>query len=152
MPLTGLEQGAAGTEREGHPARRHPDPAAHPGSALRLRRPPPNLPGRPVRQSRALRMGVCAALAVLFTLVILRYSFRHGRLLLFPTFDDVGYFSEGVERLQILYDEGFRGLLGNYRHVAPHSPYSVYLAMLAFMVFGIHDWAPYAANALLLFG
>ena len=97
-------------------------------------------------------MGVCAAFAVVFTLVILQYSFRHGRLILFPAYDDVDYFAEAVEAVQVFYDHGFVALLKHYRDRPPHSPYSSGLATVAFLVFGIRDWAPYAANALLLFG
>ncbi len=101
------------------------------------------------KRNRTAEFVVCALFALLLTAVIIRYSLRQGRLSLVPTFDDVGYMADGAARLQHLYDFGVLAFVAEYRRNPPHSPYSDLLAMAAFAVFGIKDWAPYAANSLL---
>ncbi|MDB5171379.1 MAG: hypothetical protein JWN51_152 [Phycisphaerales bacterium] len=86
------------------------------------------------------------------TLVILQFSLRHGRLMLFPYYDDVGYLADGLFRLQTLYDFGLNGLVSTYRTLPPHSPYSSFMAFVGFALFGYHDWAPYVTNSLLTLG
>jgi hypothetical protein len=77
---------------------------------------------------------------------------RHGRLIIFPTFDDIGYFNDGLHRLQTLYDWGMGGFCSEYLTNPPHSPYSSLMAFLGFALFGYRDWAPYAMNSLLALG
>lgn len=106
---------------------------------------------KPVRLTRALRLGICGVLAAILTFVIIHYSLRHGRLIVVPSYDDVGYFSDGAMHLQALYDHGVRGLWDAYVLTPPHSPVQTVLAMSAFAAFGFHDWAPYVLNSLLVF-
>ncbi|MDB5301634.1 MAG: hypothetical protein JWO87_3297, partial [Phycisphaerales bacterium] len=86
------------------------------------------------------------------TLAIIQFSLRHGKLILFPYYDDVGYFADGLFRLQTLYDFGVDGLASTYRTMPPHSPYSTFMAFVGFALFGYHDWAPYVTNSLLALG
>ena len=54
-----------------------------------------------------LRAFLWAALSALFTLAVVQYSLRHGRLIRLPTYDDVAYMCDGLERLEILYHDGY---------------------------------------------
>ena len=87
------------------------------------------------------------ALAVAFTLGAVQYSQRHGRLLLPPAFDDVGYLLDGATRLEIFHDSGAAALVRSFFADPSHSPYSVLEAFFSFFLFGFRDWAPYAGNA-----
>jgi len=89
-------------------------------------------------------------IAVVFTSAIVQYSLRDGRLVIPPSFDDVGYMADGATRLCNFYQMGALPAFQNYVQDPPHSPYSTLLATAAFAVFGIRDWAPYAANGLLI--
>jgi hypothetical protein len=86
------------------------------------------------------------ALAAGFTLAAVQYSVRHGRLLLFPTFDDITYLSDAAMRLQHFYDLGFFEFIKELFRDPPHSPYSTLEAFISFLTLGLHDWAPYAGN------
>jgi hypothetical protein len=68
-----------------------------------------------------------------------------------PVYDDVGYFMDGLQRLNIFQHSGIRGLCDSLVQAPPHSPYSTLVATLAFDLFGVHAWAPYVLNALPLF-
>jgi len=100
---------------------------------------------------------MCAVLALLLTTLIIHYSLRHGRLSIHPSFDDIGYMASAMTRLEVFYGDPqhpYRPLIdfiADYYHNPPHSPYSELLGVAAFAIFGPHDWAPYAANALLAF-
>ena len=107
-------------------------------------------PGSCSRRGRALAWIACAVAAALFTLVMVQHAMRHGRLLLPPSYDDVTYFLDGLERLDRLHNDGLRGLIAMHTADPPHSPFSTYLAMGAFAVAGPREWAPYAANGLLI--
>lgn len=99
----------------------------------------------------AMRVLLWALLAVLFTAWTLQYSMQHDRLMGVPTYDDIYYFNDGVERLEQFYQHGWAGLLRSCWRDPPHSPFSTLLAFLSFGLFGIHDWAPYAGNAVIVF-
>ena len=85
-------------------------------------------------------------LSSLFTAVIVQYSFRHGRLLGPPLYDDVTYFNDGLQRLDMAEREGLVSVVRSHIQDPPHSPFATYLAAASFAVFGFHDWAPYAGN------
>ncbi|HTD14966.1 MAG TPA: hypothetical protein VK673_07290 [Chthoniobacterales bacterium] len=68
-----------------------------------------------------------------------------------PVYDDVGYLTDGLERLDVFQRSGIRGLCESLVHGPPHSPYSTLVATLGFDLFGVHDWAPYILNACPLF-
>lgn len=96
-------------------------------------------------------LGLLVTVTSLFTVVCLQYSIRHGRLLFPPYFDDIGYFVDAAQRLKILQEQGFVAFWSNYVNSVPHSPFASLLALMAFMVLGWHEWAPYAATGLLVF-
>jgi hypothetical protein len=91
-------------------------------------------------------------LAAAVTLWALQLSFRHGRLAAPATFDDVAYFNDGLDRLEVLQSHGLWGLLRSLWDSPPHAPFSTLLACLSMGLFGVHDWAPYLANGLIVFG
>ncbi len=91
-------------------------------------------------------------IASLFTLVQVRQSLHGGRLAMPPTFDDVGFLRDGQIRLQVLFEQGPVAAVGDALRSPPHSPWSTYLASAAFLAFGVREWAPAAANGLLVLG
>ncbi len=91
-------------------------------------------------------------IATLFTVVHVRQSLHGGRLALPPTFDDVGFLRDGQARLQVFFDQGPAAAIADALRTQPHSPWSTYLASAAFLVFGMREWAPAAANGLLVLG
>lgn len=107
---------------------------------------------RPSYQPFPIRIALIVLLAAAYTALIVHYSMRHGRLIVFPTYDDVTYISDGLGRLQTFYKAGPATVLQGYRHDPPHAPYSTVVSFFAFAIFGAHDWAPYAANVLLILG
>ena len=114
--------------------------------------PPPLSPGAPItpplfiaKLSNYRRVALWS-IAVLFTLLAVHWSARNGRLAQDPTYDDVGYFVDATERLDVLDKNGLAGLLHNLVLLPLHSPYSTLLGMASFAMLGINDWAPYAFN------
>jgi hypothetical protein len=87
---------------------------------------------------------------ILFTAFALQWSFQNGRLTRDPSFDDVVYFVDGLERVRVLYDHGFEGLVRDLWKDPPHSPWSTGLAFLSFLLLGAHDWVPYLANGIIV--
>src|SRR3954471_2949097 len=96
------------------------------------------------------RDAMAVLLAILFAIVYLHVSEIGGRLSYDMTYDDVSYANEAAGHLRHLVAEGFPGLLRSLREVPPHSPWATGLAMLAFLVGGIDDFALYASNTVLL--
>jgi hypothetical protein len=94
------------------------------------------------RQSALTRLGLCIFFTALITMFVLQFSFRHGRLIALPSYDDIGYFNDGADRLQALYDAGVPALYQSYLHNPPHSPFETAMTMIAFATLGWHDWAP----------
>jgi len=83
---------------------------------------------------------------------MVNHSLRFGRLLFLPVVDDAAYMNDGLERLQLFYTSGFSGLIrGFFESAPPHSPFSSGLAMVSFALLGVHDWAPYVGNVIVVF-
>lgn len=97
------------------------------------------------------RVAVWAAIAAIFTLIILQYSLRHNRLVGPPVQEDITYISDGLSRLQIFYGKGLAYAVRDYIGNPPRSPVSTYVAALGYALFGFHDWAPYACNFIIIF-
>jgi hypothetical protein len=97
------------------------------------------------------RLLLWAVIAIAFTSWSIQYSYQHGRLIGAPGCDDVGYFCDGLDRIDALYLHGWKGLIRSYVDRPPHSPFSTSLATATFGLFGIHEWAPYAGNGLIVF-
>lgn len=116
-------------------------------------RPVPEALSRPLPDNRFSLTGrilLWTSLSALFTLVILQFSLTYGKLVVHPFYDDISYFNDALERLQKLYSGGLLALASNYVRVPPHSTFSTGLAMASYLVFGARDWAPYAANGIII--
>jgi hypothetical protein len=93
-----------------------------------------------------------AALSAAFTLLVLNYSLTRGKLIVPAKYDDVTYLRDGLAKLDSFYRGGLNGLLGSAIDHPPHSPFSTIVAFTGYAFFGVHDWSPYAANAVIIFG
>jgi hypothetical protein len=89
---------------------------------------------------------ILAIAATLFTVVSIRHSIDRGRLSRTPTYDDISYFIDALHRLPVIYGQNVLGWVRDYVRTPPHSPFSTYVALASYMLFGIKDWAPYALN------
>lgn len=96
-----------------------------------------------------LRLLWWGGIASLFTYFNITQSIHQGKLSLPPVYDDVTYLLQGATWVNRLRDYGLGGLVS-----APiaQSPVMVVIAFLGFLLFGFQIWAPYAINALLVFG
>jgi hypothetical protein len=99
-------------------------------------------------QGWPIRLLIGVALAVLLSAGVVQYSFRHGRLLFPPDFDDCTYLRDAAERLNVLDSHGPVALLKDLWQTPPHSPGSTALALFSFLVLGVHAWAAYVGNGL----
>jgi hypothetical protein len=95
------------------------------------------------------RFPLYVVLSAVFTMIMVNYSFGYGRLAVGPTDDDCNYMVDALQRLNYLFHSP-RQFVQNLVQFPPHSPFSSALAMVAFLVFGPHQWAPYVANGLLV--
>lgn len=92
-----------------------------------------------------------AVLSMAFTMLVLHYSMTRGKLIVPATYDDVSYLRDGLDKLDGFYRGGFSGLLSRSLLKPPHSPFSTLVAFAGYAFFGVHDWAPYAANGIIIF-
>jgi hypothetical protein len=90
-------------------------------------------------------------LAAVFTLIIINYSFSYGRLSMSSTYDDVGYLTDALERLNVLYTKGWVALVKTFINDPMHAPYSTLCGLMSFALLGVEDWAPYVTNGLIIF-
>jgi hypothetical protein len=95
---------------------------------------------------------VVTALLLLKTTVLLSNSHVYGRLAMPPLYDDVAYFVDGMERVDIFRADGLRGVIASLVSSPPHAPYSTLAAFAAFLVSGGARPAPYVVNALAVAG
>ncbi|WP_228898855.1 glycosyltransferase family 39 protein [Acidovorax sp. Leaf73] len=108
-----------------------------------------NIPNMPRRSS--VSIGFLVLLSVIYACFSINFSYEYGRLSTVIGYDDIVYFDDGLTRLRIFYENGIFDLLLNLVRNPPHSPFSTLLAAAAFAIFGIRDWAPYIANASVIF-
>jgi hypothetical protein len=94
---------------------------------------------------------IFAIISAAYTANVVQWSLRSGRLAMDPVFDDVGYLIDGLQRLNVLDSVGVHAFCGTFIQSPPHSPWSTLLAVVAFALFGVNDWAPYLLNGLLVF-
>lgn len=88
--------------------------------------------------------------AILMSFVYLRISQLGGRLAEDLTYDDVGYANDAAQRLILVSKHGFLAFLHSFAQNPPHSPFSTLLAVGAFAIGGLDDFALYSSNILLL--
>jgi 4-amino-4-deoxy-L-arabinose transferase-like glycosyltransferase len=91
--------------------------------------------------------------ASLLTVVFLNHSAWRGRLQYDIDYEDVITYLDGLKRYRALVDQPQGHLQFVYQYVTdpPHAPLHSFQAAVAFAVFGVQDWAPYASNVILLF-
>lgn len=90
-------------------------------------------------------------LSVIYACFSVNFSFEYGRLSTVIGYDDIVYFNDGLTRLRVFYERGIFDFLLDLGKNPPHSPFSTLLAAAAFAIFGVRDWAPYMANASVVF-
>lgn len=91
------------------------------------------------------------ALSVVFTLLVLQYSLNRGKLIVPAHYDDVSYLIDGLAKLDGFYRGGVSGIVARVTQHPPHSPFATFAAFTGFALFGVHDWAPYAVNGIIIF-
>ena len=96
------------------------------------------------------RLWLYLLLAAPFTALVIHWSFIHGRLRVLPYYDDVEYFNDGLSRLDSIYRGGLLGLARDYLQEPSHSPLSMALSLLGYLLLGPHDWSPYVASGLII--
>ena len=99
------------------------------------------------RSAVAIVAGLLAA--ALLVLFVLNLSLVSGRLAMPLTNDDVGYIVTGFDRYQQFIGEQPGHILSSL--MRDHAPFQSLQAMIAFLIFGVHAWAPYAVSGCLLF-
>jgi hypothetical protein len=107
-----------------------------------------HLPGAPPSSAALVAL---AGTAILFTGMAVQTSYTMGRLALPPSYDDVGYFLDAINRLNTFQDGGIPALIKQYRDAPPHGPASSFLAALGYVFLGTADWVPPLMNVLIVF-
>jgi hypothetical protein len=104
------------------------------------------------RRGRPARWFALIAVALAFTMIQMQYSFDKYRLAELPSYDDVAYFCDALVRIDAaqVFGTAHKSLLASFAYWPPHSPFSTAMAVAAFTIFGIKDWAPYLMNGLLV--
>ena len=91
-------------------------------------------------------MLVVAAAASLVAAAAMSRSFYDGRMASPITHNDVNYFVIGIRDAVMLRENGILAIIDNFIHGTEHAPIASYQAMMAYLIFGINDWAPYVSN------
>jgi len=84
--------------------------------------------------------------ALLLAAAAMSRSFYDGRMASPITHNDVNYFIIGIHDVVLLRTHGFFAVVDDLVHNSSHALINSYQAMLAYLMFGITDWAPYASN------
>lgn len=110
----------------------------------------PDVNDADIRSSKLVTYLPAILVSAAFTAIIIHYSFRFGRLRIYPLFDDSWYLADALRRIDHVYATSPMVFFADWIKNPPHSPYSSLLAFVAFLTLGIHDWAPYVANVFLV--
>jgi hypothetical protein len=105
-----------------------------------------------VSQVRKSEILLWSLISATYAAIIIQYSMRYGRLAAPPYYDDVSYFVDALPRLQEFYTRNWAVVCLGLLLRAPHSLFSTVVAVAGYLVFGTRDWAPYAANAVIILG
>jgi|GEM_PF-1757330 len=95
---------------------------------------------------------LCFLIASCFTAYVLNWSIEQGKLAFPPDYDDSHSLVEGAIRLGVYQEGGVSALVIDYKDRMPHSFLHYYWTSFLFLLFGVNQMVPYAANGLLLFG
>ena len=104
-----------------------------------------------MKSIRAADVFVALGLAAIFAAGNVIASLRQGVLAAPPTYDEITYFVDGAQRLQILYDNDILALVRSFVSDPPHAPVSTLVSMLGFGLFGMHPWAVPVVNGIWVF-
>ncbi len=95
---------------------------------------------------------VILVIPVLFGCFAVTTSFEHGRWSRDLEYDDLSYYLQGVTYAEEIRANGASGALEHYLSNPVRAPFSVFLATAGFLIFGYTEWAPLAANFVVLIG
>jgi hypothetical protein len=98
----------------------------------------------------SLTTGLAFLLCIAFTVFVVGYSSRYGRLAFPPDYDDSHSLVEGGLRWLTLKQQGLRAAWDEYLRRPPHSFLHYYFAAGSFALFGVHAIVAYWANSLFL--
>lgn len=90
-------------------------------------------------------------LTLLLLAVAISFSFSRGRLQYEMDYEDIITHIDGLKRWRDLSEGGAWKFIVEYTANPPHCPLHSFTAAAGFMLFGVHDWAPYILNAVFLF-
>lgn len=108
---------------------------------------------KPVDQRSANRIVITSSIIIsaLFIVPTLVHAVAVGKLALPVSFDDSSYLLIALNRLAVLQDQGFAGLLDSILSRPPRSFTSEIIPLIGFMFFGVNQVAPYIANSIVAF-
>lgn len=106
---------------------------------------------RSTMPTAGLSMVALSIVSLLFTVVIVQASIRHGKLGMPATYDDVSYLQDALTRVDAFHESGIKAFAASFVTSPPHSPASTAIATAAFLIAGAQDWAPYVANCVIVF-
>jgi len=76
---------------------------------------------------------VLLSICVPKTIILVRGGLHHGRLSGPPVYDDATYFFDGLQRVQVFFEQGFFGFAQSLINNPPHGHYSTIAATIAFL-------------------
>jgi len=97
-------------------------------------------------------LSVGVLLSAAFTLLVVQWSLVRDKLAVFPPPRELAYANDALWRLRDFYGAGVGKLLSQWLESPPRSPLRSGLALAGYAVLGIHDWAPYAVNGVIILG
>lgn len=104
----------------------------------------------PSTNKQILLIGLCMALCLSFTALVVSWSMAHGKLAIPPDYDDSHSMVEGALRWLTLRNHGLAAAWNEYLTRPPHSFLHYYFAAASFAVFGIHAGVVYWTSTLFL--
>src|SRR5687767_4813386 len=101
-------------------------------------------------KDRRFGYALVVSLTALVTIMAITRSISDGRLASHMTHNDVNYMIEGLRHALAFWREGLVAALHDMFVQVDRAPLSSLQAAAGFILFGVHDWAPYVTNALLV--
>ncbi|MEI6490963.1 MAG: glycosyltransferase family 39 protein, partial [Verrucomicrobiota bacterium] len=105
-----------------------------------------------VRSDNRRALWFVLGLTLLLLAVAVSFSFSRGRLQYEMDYEDIITHIDGLKRWRDLSEGGVWKFFTGYAANPPHCPLHSFTAAVGFMIFGVHDWAPYVLNGVFLFG
>lgn len=92
----------------------------------------------------------CLVIGMLLSAWAIHWATQHGKLTHDIQYDDVMHFADGISLFQIWQEQGRAAAVRSFASDPTLAPVSTVAAAISFGVFGVHPWAPYALNAVVL--